>query len=120
MLRESVQKTDNEVNFLDATQGYSESTKIPYAKELIDFAEAIVNRDEKNICITRNNVFNKLGNDATVDTAAVASAFHGFVRIADTIGIPYKTAAQGKDDPKIRAEAGINTFYRMKEEQNHY
>ena len=118
MLRESVQKTDNEVNFLDATQGLSKATKIPNAKELIDFAEAIVSRNEKNISITRNTVCEKLGNDATVDAAAIASAFHGFVRIADTIGIPYKTAAQGQDDPEIRAAAGINKFYRIKEAQD--
>ena len=118
MLRESVKETNTEVNFLDATQGLSESTNIPNARELIDFAEAIVSRDEGGIHITRNKVLEEMGNDATVDAAAIASVFHGFVRIADTIGIPYKTAAQGQDDPEIRKAAGINKFYRIKEEQS--
>ena len=115
MLRESVQNTDNKVNFLDATEGLSESTKIPNAVELINFAEAIVSRDKKNINTARNILDKKLGNDVTVDAAAVASAFHGFVRIADTIGIPYKAAAGGQEASEIRAAAGINKFYRIQE-----
>jgi len=112
MLRESTQKTDNQVNFLDITQGLSESTKIPNAVELIEFAEAIVSRDIRRIAKTRQILFKVLGNDATVDAAAIASVFHGFVRIADTIGIPYKTAAEGRDAPEIREATGINKFYR--------
>ena len=67
------------------------------------------------IAKTRNAVMAALGNDATVDATATASAFHGFVRIADIIGIPYDGAAQGPDVPEIREEAGINDFYRTKE-----
>ena len=83
--------------------------------ELINFAEAIVSRNIRRIAKTRQIVFGMLGNNATVDAAATASAFHGFVRIADTIGIPYKTAAQGRDDPEIREATGINKFYRVQE-----
>ena len=115
MLRESTQITDNEVDLKDVTQGLSEGTQIPNAEALINFAEAIVGRDKAKIAETRQVVFEALGNDATVDAAAVASAFHGFVRIADTIGIPYETAAQGQDVPEIREAAGVNNFYRVQE-----
>ncbi len=115
MLRESMQITNNEVNLKDVTQGLSDGTQIPNAEELVNFAEAIVSRDVAKITAARQIVADTLGNDATVDAAAVASAFHGFVRIADAIGIPYTTAAQGQDVPEIREAAGINDFYRIQE-----
>jgi hypothetical protein len=37
------------------------------------------------------------------------------VRIADATGIPYQNAAGGVDRPEIRAAAGINEFYRVRE-----
>ena len=115
MLRESTQITNTQVNLQDVTGGLSKGTQIPHAEILLNFAEAIVKRDVAMISNTRNIVFETLGNDVTVDAAAVASAFHGFVRIADTIGIPYDTAAQGQDVPEIRETTGINNFYRIQE-----
>ncbi|TAK84835.1 MAG: hypothetical protein EPO20_13425 [Betaproteobacteria bacterium] len=55
-----------------------------------------------------------LGDAAFVDAAAVVAAFHGFVRVADAIGIPYTTAARGRDLPELRAQVGINEFYRVR------
>jgi hypothetical protein len=113
MLRESAQIVSNKVNLKDVTQGLSGETRIPNAKILMDYAEAIVSRDTNTIEMTRGIVFDVLGNDAMVDAAAVASAFHGFVRIADTIGIPYDKVAQGQDVSEMQEEAGINKFYRI-------
>ncbi len=115
MLRESTQIADNEVNLKDVTAGLSDGTQIPNAEVLVNFAEAIVSRDSTRIAEARQVVADTLGNDATVDAAAVVSAFHGFVRIADSIGIPYTTAVLGQDAPEIREEAGINDFYRIQE-----
>ena len=115
MLRESTQIADTEVELKDVTEGLSDGTQIPNAEALVNFAEAIVSRDCARIAETRKVVFDTLGNDATVDAGAVASAFHGFARIADTIGIPYDTAAQGQDAPEIREAAGINDFYRIQQ-----
>jgi len=50
-----------------------------------------------------------------VDAAATIAGFHGFVRIADAIGIPYQTAARGEDVPELREQAGINAFHRIRE-----
>jgi hypothetical protein len=36
------------------------------------------------------------------------------VRIADSTGIPYTTAAGGRDRPEIREAAGVNDFYRVR------
>ena len=115
MLRESTKIADNKVELSDVTSGLSEGTQIPNAEVLVNFAEAIVARDTTAIAKARQTVFDALGNDATVDAGCVVSAFHGFVRIADAIGIPYDTAAQGQDVPEIREAAGINDFYRIQE-----
>jgi len=115
MLRESTQIADNEVELKDVTQGLSDGTQIPHAEVLVNFAEAVVSRNPDQIIAARQVVSDTLGNDSAVDAAAVISAFHGFVRIADGIGIPYNTAAQGQDVPEIREAAGINDFYRIQE-----
>ncbi len=115
MLRESSQIANDEVELSDVTGGLSAGTQILHAEALVNFAEAIVARDTAAIVIARQAIFEALGNDAMVDAACVASAFHGFVRIADAIGIPYTTAAQGQDVPEIREAAGINDFYRIQE-----
>ena len=70
--------------------------------------------NKNKIANVRNKLLAVLGNDAVVDALAVASAFHGFVRIADAIGIPYTTAAKGSDAPDIREEVGINQFHLIK------
>ena len=88
-----------------------EKTHIPQGDILIDLADAVVARNKNTIANVRNKLLAVLGNDAVVDALAIASAFHGVVRIADAIGIPYTTAAQGGDAPDIREEAGINNFH---------
>lgn len=114
MLRESSKIAGYKVGLSDVTSGLSDETHIPQSDLLVALSDAIVARDKEAIADSRSILFQALGNDAVVDAVAVASAFHGFVRIADAIGIPYTTAAQGGDAPDIREEAGINEFYRIK------
>ena len=109
MLRESSQIAGYKVQLSDVTSGLSDETHIPQGDLLVALSEAIVARDKDAIADARGILFQVLGNDAV----AVASAFHGFVRIADAIGIPYATAAQGGDAPDVREEAGINEFFRI-------
>ena len=113
MLRESSQIAGYKVQLSDVTSGLSDETHIPQGDLLVALSEAIVARDKDAIADARGILFQALGNDAVVDAVAVASAFNGFVRIADAIGIHYATAAQGGDAPDVRAEAGINEFYRI-------
>ena len=114
MLRESSQIAGFKVQLRDVTFGLSDETRIPHGDLLVVLSEAMVARDIDAIADARDMLFQALGNNAVVDTVAVASAFHGFVRIADAIGIPYATAARGVDAPDVREEAGINKFYRIK------
>jgi hypothetical protein len=114
MLRESSKISGEAVELSDVTKGLSDATGIAHAPILVAFAEAVVQRDPPSIAAAREAVFAALGNDAMVDAAAVIASFHGSVRIADAIGIPYQTAAAGKDRPDIRDEAGISAFPRLK------
>lgn len=116
MLRESSKISNDAVELSDVTRGLSDATGIAHAKILVEFAEAVVHRDMQRIAAARKAVFGALGNNATVDSAAIIAGFHGFVRIADAIGIPYQRAARGEDAPELREQAGINAFHRIKEQ----
>lgn len=113
MLRESMHISGKQVQVRGVTQGFDEGVDIAYAGALVAFAEAVVQRDAGRIAAARAELRAALGDAGLVDAAAVVAAFHGFVRIADATGIPYTSAAGGRDVPELRAEAGIDAFYRM-------
>ncbi len=114
MLRESMQMQGHEVDVRGVTAGFDETVKIPHAAALVEFAEAVVLRDVARTEAARDALLGKLGAAGMVDAAAVTAAFHGFVRIADAIGIPYTTAARGNDVPELRDRAGVNDFPRVR------
>jgi len=114
MLRESMQIKGSEVDVRGVTAGFDETVDIPHAAALVEFAEAVVARDEARTAIARDALLAAIGEAGLVDTAAVVAAFHGFVRVADAIGIPYDTAARGNDAPEIRERAGVNEFPRVR------
>ncbi len=116
MLRESMHSDGKQVEARGVTQGFDRDPDIPHAAGLIEFAEAVVLRDAARTETARKTLRAALGDAGFVDAAAVVAAFHGFVRIADAIGIPYTTAARGSDAPELREQAGINEFYRVRTE----
>lgn len=113
MLRESSQISEEAVDLRDVTAGLSGGTAIRHAAILIEFAESVVSRDRPRINVARQAVSLTMGNEAMVDVAATVAAFHGFVRIADAIGIPFETASGGRDLPDLRDQAGVNGFHRV-------
>lgn len=114
MLRESCQRSAQDVALADLTRGMSGDTRIPHGAILMRYAEAVVSEDSSSIARARHAVYTSMGHHATVDAAATIAAFHGFVRIADSIGIPYTTAAFGHDAPDIRDAVGISEFPRVR------
>ena len=114
MLRESMQIKGHQVDVRGVTAGFDDSVAIPHAAALVEFAEAVVTRDEGRTATARNALLAVIGEAGVVDAAAVVAAFHGFVRIADAIGIPYDTAARGNDAPEIRERAGVNECPRVR------
>jgi hypothetical protein len=111
-----MQAGGKQVDVAGVTQGFGAGVDIPHAAELIAFAEAVVAGDEGRTAVAREALRALLGEAGLVDAAAIVGAFHGFVRIADATGIPYTTAAQGRDAPEIRSRAGVNEFYRVRED----
>jgi hypothetical protein len=103
-----------EVDLGHVTRGVDSGVEVPHAAELLEFAEAVVLREPRRIAAARAGLCAALGEAGLVDAAAIAAAFHGFVRIADSTGIPYATAAGGRDRPEIRDAAGVNDFYRAR------
>ena len=116
MLRESMQTEGKQVDVAGVTRGFDENVGIPHAAELIEFTEAVVLQDAKRGDAARRKLLAALGDAGFVDACAVVAAFHGFVRIADAIGIPHFTAANAPDLTELRAQAGINEFYREREQ----
>ncbi len=114
MLRESMQISGKQVDVRGVTQGFDADLDIPHAAALVEFAEAVVLREEDRAASARCVLHAVLGGPGLIDAAAVVGAFHGFVRIADAIGIPYTTAARGGDVPELRERAGVNEFYRVR------
>ncbi len=115
MLRESMQAGGKQVDVAGVTQGFDEGVDIPHAAALVEFVDAVVAGDQARVTKAREVLRKALGEDGLVDAAATVGAFHGFVRIADATGIPYTTAAQGRDAPEIRSRAGVNDFYRVRQ-----
>ena len=114
MLRESMQISGKTVDVRGVTRGFDGDVDIAQAAALGEFAQAVVLRDAPRADALRPALRAALGEAGWVDAAAVVAAFHGFVRIADAIGIPYTTAARGQDLPELREQVGINDFYRVR------
>jgi hypothetical protein len=113
MLRASNDTTGNKFDMTDVTGGMAGETDIPHADLLAAFAEAVFHRDRKLIGGKIEEIRQSLGDAALVDCAAIAAAFHGFVRVADATGIPYEGAGGGTDTADLRREVGIDKFYRI-------
>lgn len=75
------------------------------------FAEAVTLRDAARTAELRDALVEALGEAATIDAAAIASVFHGFVRLADATGTPAAGAAGGQVTMEFRESLGINDYY---------
>ena len=61
---------------------------VAFAVELLQFAEAVVSRDESDLERSGKRLLNIAGEAVLVDAACVAANFQRMVRIADSTGIP--------------------------------
>ena len=60
---------------------------VPHGRALLEFASAVVGRDDANLAHAREALRAEMGDAGVADAAAVASNFERMVRIADAIGI---------------------------------
>jgi hypothetical protein len=112
MLRESMHVQGKVVALSGVTEGFRHGIDVPHAAELVTFAEAVVARDGARTAAARAALLPLLGAAGLVDAAATIAAFHGFVRIADAIGIPHYAPPAGGDLSALREETGLSGFFR--------
>ena len=111
MLRESNQTHDADFNLTQLTAGVTDAGDIAHGALLGGFADAVVKRDDEAAARHRAALQQAIGPAGLVDAAAVAAAFHGYVRLADATGIPYEHAGFGEDTTELRTAIGIDRFY---------
>ena len=88
---------------------------IPHGGLLVAFTDAVMGSDDAALSKIRNDMRAAIGDAALVDAAAVASAFNGFTRIADSTGIPLEDA-KAESTADFRAALGINAFAQQRGE----
>ena len=100
MLSLSAELSDTEVDLQLINGHHSGESNVPYASELMKFAEAVASRDATVLDDAREALLKQAGPEVLVDAAGVAGNFQRMVRIADCSGIPL-------DDIMMAASADI-------------
>lgn len=88
MLRWSADLSDTDVDLGLVNGEAKDNSEVPFANELMRFAEAVASRDEQELTATREALAEIAGTEVVVDAAAIAANFQRMVRIADSVGIP--------------------------------
>ena len=78
--------TDVDIHLVNGRE--SERGDVEFADELMEFATAVVTRDESELASSRTKLLSAANAEVLVDAAAVAGNFQRMVRIADSTGIP--------------------------------
>ncbi len=114
MLRASMEVSGTDFDLRAVTGAAADDGGIEGGALLHGFAEAVTLADTARTAALRNGIVDALGEAAMIDAAAVAAAFHGFVRVVDATGAPPEKAAGGQVTMAFRDELGINDFYRAR------
>ena len=93
---------------LRASSAEAGTEVVAHESELRAFAEALA-RGLESLPQARTELRRALGEDVFVEAAAVAAAFHGYVRVADGTGIPVDELVVATS-AELRDELGINAF----------
>ena len=109
-LRVSNEQTGDELSYGAITAGAEAGdTGVANGGLLIEFADAVLDRDDARLAAARDAVAQTLGPEALVDASGVIGAFDGIDRVADATGIPLEEA-KAQITADIRAEIGIDAF----------
>jgi hypothetical protein len=82
---------------------------VPEGALLIDFAEALLSRDEARLTRARAAIVAAISTAALVDAAGVAGLFDAIDRVADATGAPLEEA-KAADTASLREAIGIDEF----------
>ncbi len=110
MLRASAQTSETEID-IHGVGGDADSAAlgIEFGAQLMQFAEAVANRDQEKLPETRQALLDVAGPRVLVDAAGVAANFQRMVRIADSIGIPYDDTTSDMSR-EVREDLDLNSF----------
>lgn len=86
---------------------------IPHADVLVAYAEAVIEGSKSDIDAARKAVNTAMGDEATVDSAAVICLFNAIDRVADATGAPLEDD-KAADTAGMRADIGIDSFAETK------
>lgn len=75
----------------------------------MQFAEAVLGRDDRRLDAIRAEIRQALGDAALVDAAAIAATFNAIDRVADSTGIPIEDV-KADSTADFRAALGIDAF----------
>lgn len=83
---------------------------IAHGALLTAFAEAAIGDDDQALAELRDRIRQEIGDEALVDSAAVAGLFNAIDRVADSTGIPLEDA-KAADTVDLRQDLGIDRFH---------
>ena len=109
MLRVSANVTEREIDIAAINGDAVVNNQLPYASELMQFAEAVASWDESAIAAARQELLAVAGAAVLVDAAGVAGNFQRMVRIADSMGIPVD-AMDNEISNQVREELDLYRF----------
>lgn len=109
LLRVSGQLSGEDLDLRSVTISNMGERGVIHGQILIDFAEAVIDEENKSLARRRDPVIKRLGGEAMIDAAAVIAIFNAIDRVADATGITLDDImAVATED--MRAELGINSF----------
>ena len=102
MLSWSGQQSDIEIDLVAVQRG-SGDVGVPYAEELMRFADAAarLDSDVAEVSEARDGLASAAGQAMMIDAAAVAANFHMMTRLADGTGARYPQARMEASAPTI-------------------
>lgn len=110
MLRASSQHDGVEYDLSAINEGYSGDSGIPHSAVLLDFADAVLGDDARQLTAARRQLLTELGEAALVDTAGIVGMFNALDRVANATGIPLEDAKAASSED-IRESLGMSGFF---------
>ena len=102
-------ETAVDLKMINGDEAAAKHSDVPYATELMRFAEAIALRDAGDPDTAREALHQIAGDAVTVDAACVAANFQRMVRIADGTGIPLDDMVMALS-ADFREDMGLGEF----------
>ena len=109
LLRASGSSQNRDYDLAAATGAVRGDAGVPHGRMLVEFAEAVLGRDDGALAGARAVLMAALGAAGVVDAAGVVGLFNAIDRVADATGIPLE-ADKAAASADFRAALGLDRF----------